>query len=158
MVLQSFWFCKFILWSLAKPRKCCLLFRGAFLSYWKLSGPEDEPCLWFLGDRSCRRTWVKEECTPAWLYRAHWENTPYGNLKLAGWSMYETVLLTKKLWNSLFFVTSHVIATCSLETLSIDFIEPVPYAAPFCIRHFWPLLTSILVLYRIKALVNLVIM
>lgn len=34
------------------------------------------------------------------------------------------------------FVTSHGIATCSLETFSTAFTEPVPYAVPFCVRHF----------------------
>lgn len=95
MVLWSFWFCKFISWSSAKPKKCCLLFREAFLSYWKLSGLEDEACLWFLGECSCMKTQVNKECIPALLCWTHWENTPYGNLELAAVIWY----WLKHVWN-----------------------------------------------------------
>lgn len=93
-VLWFFRFCKFIPWSLAKP-KCCLLFREAFISYWKLSGLEDGPCLWFLGECSCVKTQLKKECTPALLCWTHWESTPYSNLELAAVIRY----CLKHVWN-----------------------------------------------------------
>lgn len=34
------------------------------------------------------------------------------------------------------FVASHLKSTSDLETFSVDFIEPVPSALPFCVRHF----------------------
>lgn len=50
--------------------------------------------------------------------------------------MYETAVVTQKLWKSPGFVISCARPTCSLETFSIDFNKPVSYAAPFCVRCF----------------------
>lgn len=57
--------------------------------------------------------------------------------------MYETSLLTEKSWNGTIIVTCSLISSRYLEILSVDFIEPVPYAVPFCVACLvFSLLTS----------------
>lgn len=65
--------------------------------------------------------------------------------------MYETALLTEKSQNGATIVTCSLIFTRYLEMFSVDFIEPVPDAVPFCVACFGLLTAHLLTLCSVES-------